>query len=64
MDLALTNYLLADSNIKDMLLKETNLNINDLVIDDFKRNLDANKTTKETYVKGVNAFIRWCEKTT
>lgn len=62
MDFTLNNYLLAKNSIKDILLKEINLNINDLVIDDFKCNLDASKTTKETYVKGVNAFIRWCEE--
>lgn len=58
MDLALNNYLIADS----LVLRDINLNINDLVVDDFKRNLDATKETKETYIKGVRAFIKWCNK--
>lgn len=58
MDLALNNYLIADN----LVLRDINLNINDLVIDDFKRNLDATKETKETYIKGVLAFIKWCNK--
>jgi len=62
MDLALTNYLIADNNLKELLLKENNLNISDLIIDDFARNLDATKETKETYVKGVKAFIKWCNE--
>lgn len=61
MDLAINNYLI-EQNIKDIFLKEILLNINDLVIEDFKRNLDATPKTKETYVKGVKAFIKWCNK--
>ena len=55
MDLALTNnYINSD------LLQYKNFNINDFVLDDFKRNLDATQRTKETYVKGVKVFLQWC----
>lgn len=61
MDMALTNnYLLSETSIKDIFIKDVYLNINDLIIDDFKNNLDESKETKETYVKGVRAFIKWC----
>lgn len=56
MDLALTNNYL-----KDMFLKDINFNVNDFVLDDFKRNLDATKNTKETYIKGVKVFLEWCD---
>ena len=56
MDLALTsNY------IKDIFLQDNNFNVNDFVLDDFKRNLDASKNTKETYIKGVKVFLEWCD---
>ena len=57
MDLALSN-----NYVKELFLKETNFNINDFVLDDFKRNLDATPKTKETYIKGVKVFIEWCNK--
>lgn len=60
MDLALNNYL-TEKDIKDMFLKDVFLDINDLILDDFKNNLDATKETKETYIKGVRAFINWCD---
>ena len=56
MDLALTNY-----QIKDLFLQDNNFNVNDFVLDDFKRNLDATKNTKETYIKGVKVFLEWCD---
>lgn len=56
MDYALTNY-----QIKYLYLRDTNFNVNDFVLDDFKRNLDASKNTKETYIKGVKVFLEWCE---
>lgn len=59
MDLALNNYL-SEQAIKDLLLKEQNFNINDFVLDEFKKNLDATPKTKETYIKGVKAFLEWC----
>ena len=52
MDLALTNY-----QIKDLFLQDNNFNVNDFVLDDFKRNLDATPNTKETYIKGVKVFL-------
>lgn len=55
MDLAITNY-----QIKDLFLQDNNFNVNDFVLDDFKRNLDATSRTKETYVKGVKVFLKWC----
>lgn len=57
MDLALTNY-----QIKDLFLQDNNFNVNDFVLEDFKRNLDATPRTKETYLKGVKVFIEWCNK--
>ena len=60
MDLALNNYL-TEKDIKDIFLKDVFLDINDLILDDFKNNLDATKETKETYIKGVRAFINWCD---
>ena len=56
MDLALTNY-----QIKDLFLQDNNFNVNDFVLDDFKRNLDATPNTKETYIKGVKVFLEWCD---
>ncbi len=61
MDFALTNYYTKD-NIKELFLQDNNFNINDFVLDDFKKNLDATPRTKETYVKGVKVFFQWCEK--
>lgn len=61
MDLALNNYL-TEQNLKDIFLKDVLFNINDLILDDFKNNLDAKPKTKETYIKGVKAFISWCDK--
>jgi len=61
MDFALTNYYTKD-NIKELFLQDNNFNINDFVLDDFKKNLDATPRTKETYVKGVKVFLQWCEK--
>ena len=61
MDFALTNYYTKD-NIKEFFLQDNNFNINDFVLDDFKKNLDATPRTKETYVKGVKVFLQWCEK--
>lgn len=55
MDLALIN-----NNIKDLFLQDINFNVNDFVLDDFKRNLDATPNTKETYLKGVKVFLEWC----
>jgi site-specific recombinase XerD len=57
MDLAITN-----NYIKDLFLQEQNFNINDFVLDDFRRNLDATQRTKETYIKGVKVFLLWCNK--
>ena len=56
MDLALTN-----NYIKEIFLQDNNFNVNDFVIDEFKRNLDATPRTKETYIKGVKVFLNWCE---
>lgn len=56
MNLALTNY-----QIKDLFLQDNNFNVNDFVLDEFKRNLDATKNTKETYIKGVKVFLEWCD---
>ena len=61
MDFALTNYYTKD-NIKELFLQDNNFNINDFVLDDFKKNLDATPRTKETYVKGVKVFLQWCKK--
>lgn len=61
MDLALNNYL-TEQNLKDIFLKNVLFNINDLILDDFKNNLDAKPKTKETYIKGVKAFIKWCDE--
>lgn len=61
MDLALNNYL-TEQNLKDIFLKDILFNINDLILDDFKNNLDAKPKTKETYIKGVKAFIKWCDE--
>ena len=61
MDLALNNYL-TEQNLKDIFLKDVLFNINDLILDDFKNNLDAKPKTKETYIKGVKAFIKWCDE--
>ena len=55
MDLVLTNY-----QMKNNYLKDNNFNINDFVLDEFKRNLDATPRTKETYIKGVKVFLTWC----
>jgi site-specific recombinase XerD len=55
MDLALTNY-----QIKDLFLQDNNFNVNNFVLDDFKKNLDATETTKETYIKGIKVFLEWC----
>ena len=55
MDLALIN-----NNIKDLFLQDINFNVNNFVLDDFKRNLDATPSTKETYLKGVKVFLEWC----
>lgn len=60
MDLTLKNYL-SEQDIKDIFLKDIFLNINDLILDDFKKNLDATPQTKETYLKGVRVFINWCK---
>ena len=57
MDLTLTNY-----QIKDLFLQDNNFNINNFVLDDFKKNLDATPRTKETYLKGVKVFLTWCTK--
>ena len=57
MDLAITN-----NYIKDIFLQDNNFNVNDFVLDDFKRNLDATPRTKETYIKGVKVFLEWCTK--
>lgn len=61
MDLALNNYL-TEQNLKDIFLKDVLFNINNLILDDFKNNLDAKPKTKETYIKGVKAFIKWCDE--
>ena len=55
MELTLTN-----KQIKDLFIKDENFNINDFVLDDFKKNLDATPRTKETYLKGVRVFLQWC----
>lgn len=57
MELAITNY-----QIKDIFLQDNNFNVNDFVLEDFKRNLDATPRTKETYIKGVKVFLQWCEE--
>ena len=57
MEIALTN-----NYIKDIYLKDNNFNVNDFVLEDFKRNLDATPRTKETYVKGVKVFLTWCDE--
>lgn len=57
MELALTN-----NQIKDMFIRDENFNINDFVLEDFKRNLDATPRTKETYLKGIKVFLEWCNK--
>lgn len=62
MDLALNSYLpITTRQDTQILLNETRLNINDLVLDEFIATLDATPTTKETYKKGVSNFIKWCE---
>ena len=60
MDLALNNYLVMTSQ-DNTLYQEKRLNINNLILDEFIATLDATPTTKETYIKGINIFIRWCE---
>ena len=57
MDLTLNN-----NYVKELFLKDNNFNVNDFILDDFKRNLDATPQTKETYIKGVKVFIEWCNK--
>ncbi len=57
MEMTLTN-----KNIKELFLQDENFNINDFVLEDFKRNLDATPRTKETYLKGVKVFLEWCNK--
>lgn len=57
MDLALSNY-----QIKEIFLKDKNFNVNDFILDDFKKNLDATPRTKETYIKGVKVFLLWCDE--
>ena len=59
MDYTLTNYLTLNNSYLEK--KETNLNINDLILEDFIKNLDAREKTKETYLKGVKVFLNWCE---
>ena len=61
MDYTLNNYLVAQ-NSKEIFKRDIYFNINDLILDDFKANLDATKTTKETYVKGIKVFIDYCNK--
>jgi len=58
MDYALTNYMALGSNSLETTQK--NLNINDLILDEFIKDLDARKETKETYLKGVKVFLNWC----
>ena len=58
MDYALTNYLALNNSSLDV--RETKLNINDLILEDFIKNLDAKQETKETYLKGVRVFLNWC----
>ena len=58
MDYALTNYLALNNSSLDV--RETKLNINDLKLEDFIKNLDAKQETKETYLKGVRVFLNWC----
>lgn len=60
MDLALNNYLPITSQ-DNIVYQEKRVNINNLILDEFIATLDASKTTKETYIKGINIFIRWCE---
>jgi integrase/recombinase XerD len=55
MDLALTTYL------SNAMMQENNFKVNDFILNDFISNLDASPKTKETYIKGVKAFINWCE---
>lgn len=61
MDLALNSYLPITSKDTNITLQEKRLNINDLVLDEFIATLDATPTTKETYLKGVRKFIKWCD---
>lgn len=61
MDYTLNSFLVAQ-NKKEIFKSEVNFNINDLILDDFKANLDATKTTKETYVKCIKVFMDYCNK--
>ena len=58
MDYTLTNYLAFNNSYLET--KETMLNINNLILEDFVKNLDARQETKETYLKGVRVFLNWC----
>lgn len=60
MDLALNNYLPITSQENEIFLTEKRVNINSIVLDEFIATLDATDTTKETYIKGVRKFIKWC----
>lgn len=59
MDLALSTYL-SEQSVKDLFLKDNNFNTTNFILDDFINNLDATDKTKETYIKGVKVFLKWC----
>lgn len=57
MDYALTNY-----NVRTTQRTEADktFNVNDFILEEFKKELDAKPKTKETYIKGVKVFLEWC----
>ena len=55
MDYAITNYQYNQVRIDD------NFKAKDFILDDFINNLDATPRTKETYLKGVKVFLKWCD---
>ena len=65
MELALrkNNYspIPSAEEIKNFLIKENHFKVNETILNDFIRSLDASKETKETYLKGARKFIKWCE---
>ena len=65
MELALrkNNYspIPSAEEIKNFLIKENHFTVNETILNDFIRSLDASKETKETYLKGARKFIKWCE---
>lgn len=64
MDLALRRSyrpIPSAEEIKNFLIKENHFKVNETILNDFIRSLDASKETKKTYLKGARKFIKWCE---